>query len=161
MPFLRICLVFCFVLAAALLAPAQDAGQNRWQVASPNGQIVLILSNGSSEAGPAALRYSVDFHGKRLLDEAELGLDLQGLPSLGPGIRYVGSKPGSTDETYSIPVGKTKEGGDHYNSLVADFEGESGTKLSVEVRAFDDGVAFRYIVPEQPSLKNVHITSER
>ena len=46
MPFLRICLLFSFVLAAAFLAPAQDAGQNRWQVASPNGQIVFVLANG-------------------------------------------------------------------------------------------------------------------
>ena len=159
MPFLRICLLFSFVLAAALVATAQDAGQNRWQVASPNGQIVFVLSNGG--AGPASLRYSVDFHGKPLLDEGELGLDLQGQPALGPGMHYAGSKPGSADETYTIPVGKTKEVRDHYNSLVVDFEGESGTKLSVEVRAFDDGVAFRYVVPEQPSIKSVHITAER
>jgi alpha-glucosidase len=161
MSFLRICLLFSFVFVAALLAPAQDAGQNRWQVASPNGQIVFVLSNGSSGSGPVALRYSVDFHGKRLLDEGELGLDLQGLPALGPGMHFVGSKPGSQDETYTIPVGKTKEVRDHYNSLVADFEGESGTKLSVEVRAFDDGVGFRYVVPEQPSIKSVHISAER
>jgi alpha-glucosidase len=161
MPFLRLSLLFSFVSATCLLAPGQDAGQNRWQVASPNGQVVLVLSNASPGAGPAELRYSVDFHGKRLLDEGELGLDLQGLPALGPGMHFVGGKPGSTDETYTIPVGKTKEVRDHYNSLVADFEGESGTRLSVEVRAFDDGVAFRYIVPEQPSLKTVRITSER
>ena len=29
------------------------------------------------------------------------------------------------------------------------------------MRAFDDGVAFRYIVPEQPSIKSVHIADER
>ena len=161
MPLLRICLRICFVFAAAFLAPAQDAGQGRWQVTSPNGQIVFVLSNGSLGAGPAALRYSVDFHGKRLLDEGELGLDLQGSRRLVRACTYVGSKPGSADETYSIPVGKTKEVRDHYNSLVVDFEGESGTRLSVEVRAFDDGVAFRYIVPEQPSIKGVQITAER
>ncbi len=161
MPFLRTSLLFSFVFAATLLAAAQDASQNRWQVASPNGQIVFVLSNVSSGGAPATLRYSVDFHGKRLLNEGELGLDLQGLPALGPGMHYVGSKPGSVDETYTIPVGKTKEVRDHYNSLVADFEGESGTKLSIEVRAFDDGVAFRYLVPEQSSLKSVHITNER
>ena len=36
-----------------------------------------------------SLRYSVDFHGKRLIDESELGLDLQGRPPLGPGWRLV------------------------------------------------------------------------
>jgi alpha-glucosidase len=161
MPFLRFCLLLSFVSAAVFLAPAQDAGQNRWQVASPNGQIVFVLSSGSSGSGPATLRYSVDFHGKRLLDEGELGLDLQGLPALGPGMHFVGSKPGSADETYTIPVGKTKEVRDHYNSLVADFAGESGTRLSIEVRAFDDGLAFRYVVPEQPSIQGAHITAER
>jgi alpha-glucosidase len=114
-----------------------------------------------TSAGQAALRYSVDFHGKPLIDESELGLDLQGQPALGPGMHNVGAKPGSADESYTIPVGKTKDVRDHYNSLVADFEGESGTRLSVEVRAFDDGVAFRYIVPEQPSIKSVRITGER
>jgi alpha-glucosidase len=161
MPFLRICQLLSFVFAAVLLAPAQDAGQNRWQVASPNGQIVFVLSSGSSGSGPATLRYSVDFHSKRLLDEGELGLDLQGLPALGPGMHFVGSKPGSADETYTIPVGKSKEVRDHYNSLVADFAGESGSRLSVEVRAFDDGLAFRYVVPEQPSITSVHISAER
>jgi alpha-glucosidase len=161
MPFLRVSLLFSFVSAAALLASAQDAGQNHWRVASPNGQVVFILTNTSSEGGPAPLRYAVEFHGKRLLDDGELGLDLQGQSALGPGMHYAGSKPGSVDESYTIPVGKTKEVRDHYNSLVVDFEGESGTRLSVEVRAFDDGVAFRYIVPEQPSLKNVRITGER
>jgi alpha-glucosidase len=161
MPFLRISLLFSFVFAVALLASAQDAGQNRWKVTSPNGQIVFVLSNGSSGSGPADLRYSVDFHGKRLLDDGELGLDLQGQPALGTGMHFAGGKPGSTDETYTIPVGKTKQVRDHYNSLVADFEGESGTRLSVEVRAFDDGVAFRYVVPEQPSIKSVHVTGER
>ena len=67
----------------------------------------------------------------------------------------------SSDETYTIPVGKTKDVRNHYNSLTADFSSESGATFSVEVRAFDDGVAFRYIVPEQPSLSNVHITGER
>ena len=36
-----------------------------------------------------------------------------------------------------------------------------GPNLSIEVRAFDDGVAFRYVVPEQPALNTVRITGER
>ena len=71
------------------------------------------------------------------------------------------SQHDSKDESYTIPVGKTKNVRDHYNSLIADFSADSGATLSVEVRAYDDGVAFRYIVPEQPSLNNVRITGER
>ena len=80
---------------------------------------------------------------------------------LGPAMHNVGAKLGSTNQSYTIPVGKTKDVRDHYNSLIADFESESGTRLSLEVRAFDDGVAFRYVVPQQPSINNVQITGER
>ncbi len=73
----------------------------------------------------------------------------------------MGATLGSVDESYTIPVGKTKDVRDHYNSLLVDFQSESGAKLSFEVRAFDDGVAFRYLVPEQPSISKVRITGER
>jgi alpha-glucosidase len=145
---LRLALLFSLTAFAA-------GAQSPLRVASPNGQIVFAIS------AEAALHYSVEFHGKRLIDESELGLDLQGQPSMGLGWRYVHSEPGSADDTYTIPVGKTKEVRDHYDSLIADFSNDSGAKLSIEVRAFDDGVAFRYIVPEQPSLTEVRITSER
>ena len=161
MLFLRLFLLFSFISAAILVAPAQDAAQNQLRVVSPNGQIVFVLSNGTSGSGQAALRYSVDLHGKHLIDASELGLEIQGQPALGPGLRQVGAQPGSADESYTIPVGKTKSVRNHYNSLIADFAGESGNRLSIEVRAFDDGVAFRYIVPEQPSIKSVRIAGER
>src|SRR6202453_4598555 len=127
------------LLSLLSVAFAQISGQEPLQVSSPNGQIVFVLT------AQAGLRYLVDFHGKRLIDESELGLDLQGQPTLGPAMRNVGAHPASVDESYTIPVGKTKNVRDHYNGLIADFEGDSGNKLSVEVRAFDDGVAFRYI----------------
>src|SRR5580693_6550116 len=140
--------VVCSIVSVAV-------AQNPLQVASPNGEIVLTLS------GQAGLQYSVSFRGKPLMDPSELGLDIQGQAPLGPGWRYVNAQPGSMDESYTIPVGKTKDVRNHYNSLIADFSSDSGGKLSVEVRAFDDGVAFRYVVPEQPSLTDVRITRER
>jgi alpha-glucosidase len=144
---LRVALAFSMVSVAVAQSPLQ--------VSSPNGQIVFTLS------GQAALHYSVSFRGKALIDESELGLDLQGQPPLGPGWRYGNVQRGGADESYTIPVGKTKEVRNHYNSLVADFSGDSGGKLSIEVRAFDDGVAFRYVVPEQSALNTVRISGER
>src|SRR3984885_6938620 len=143
------------LLSVLSVAFAQISGQEPLQVSSPNGQIVLVLS------GQDVLRYAVDFHGKRLIDESDLGLDLQGQPPLGPNSRSVNVQHGSSDDTYTIPVGKTKDVRNHYNSLTANFSSQSGAAFSVEVRAFDDGVAFRYTVPEQPSLSAVRITGER
>ena len=144
-------------LATALVAAAQTPVT----VASPDGQVVFTLAAEAASSGPALLRYSVDFHGKRLIEPSELGLQLEGQPDLGLAMHSVNAQPGSTDVRYTIPVGKTKEVRDHYNSLVADFSGDSGAKLAIEVRAFDDGVAFRYVVPEQPTLNTVRISGER
>src|SRR5208283_2475931 len=36
----------------------------------------------------------------------------------------------------------------------------AGRRMTIEARAYDDGVAFRYSIPEQPSLKELRITNE-
>ena len=54
------------------------------------------------------LRYAVEFHGKRLMDSARLGLELVGQPALGPGMHLKATQPESVDQTYTIPVGKTR-----------------------------------------------------
>ena len=70
------------------------------------------------------------------------------------------TQPESEDETYTIPVGKTRTVRNHYNGVRADFEDATGRKLTIEVRAFDDGVAFRYMVPEQEAIKRTRIRQE-
>ncbi len=74
---------------------------------------------------------------------------------MGPGMREAGARAGSHDETYSIPVGKTSTVRDHYNSMVVDFKDASDRRLSIEVRAYDDGVAFRYVLPAQPGSERL------
>ncbi|HEX8711401.1 MAG TPA: glycoside hydrolase family 97 protein [Terracidiphilus sp.] len=171
MSYLRLtgtCLFACCMMAAI---DAQTSDAPAVRVTSPDGQIILSLFNGgaASSAGrrfpgapdPNDLRYSVEFHGKTLIGESELGLNIEGQPVLGPGMRMTGSQPEGVDETYTIPAGKTSSVRDHYNGARADFADGNGRKLTIEVRAFDSGVAFRYLVPEQSSLQgSVNVTQE-
>lgn len=171
MSYLRLtgaCLFAC-CLVVATYAQTSDAPAVR--VTSPDGQITLSLFNGgaASSAGrrfpgapdPNDLRYSVEFHGKTLIGESELGLTLEGQPALGPGMRMTGSQTEAVDQTYTIPVGKTSSVRDHYDGVRVEFADGSGRKLTIEVRAFDSGVAFRYVVPEQSSLQGkVNVTQE-
>ena len=150
--------------------PAQAAPAPPIQVVSPNGQIVFFLYEApppdirtlvAKDPPPQPpIRYSVEFHGKPLIAKSNLGLDITGQPAFGPGMRSAGAQTSTTDETYSIPVGKTSTVRNHYNAVHADFQDPSGRKLTIEVRVFDDGVAFRYLVPPQSSLKEVHIAHE-
>jgi alpha-glucosidase len=152
------------VLLLAAHLCAQGTTVPRIKVMSPDGQITLLLSDAkaSKSMDPPSndLRYSVDFHGKWLMDEGVLGLKFEGQPALGPGMRQVRVTTGQADSTYAIPVGKTSTVRDHYNSALVDLEDDSGRKLSVEIRAYDDGVAFRYIVPDQAALHRLRMERE-
>lgn len=145
-----VCLLAAFA-AAGLSAQSNNA--NPVKVSSPNGEITFLLFAGES-ASPS-LQYAVEFHGKRLLDRGDLGLKFVGQPDLGPGMHVTATQPESADETYTIPVGKTSSVRNHYNGVRADLVDGSGRKLSIEARVFDDGLGFRYVVPEQPGLKDV------
>ena len=161
------CLIALFFAGVAV---AQGNVASPVKVSSPNGQIALLLfdagtaqSSGegaAAEPQTAGLSYAVEFNGQRMLEQARLGLELAGQPALGPGMHLKATQPESADETYTIPVGKSSTVRNHYNGVRADFEDGSGRKLSIEVRAFDDGVAFRYVVPEQPAIKQARITHE-
>jgi alpha-glucosidase len=152
------------ILVTALDAHGQSKSDTRLRVASPSGQIVFILSDAAHARGMDAanndLRYAVDFRGKWLLDESALGLKVEGQSAFGPGMKQVDVQTGQHDETYTIPVGKTSSVRDHYNSAVVNLVDDAGRKLSLEIRAFDDGVAFRYILPKQPAIQNVRIERE-
>jgi alpha-glucosidase len=155
------------ILCIAALSFAQTESV---RVASPDNQLVLTLRTGPAQPDPNApprerpvegLRYSVRFHGKALLDDSPLGLKLEGAgAALGAGSRLVNHEEKSADETYTIPVGKTSSVRDHYNAVRAEFEDGQGRKLTLEVRAYDDGVAFRYVVPEQAAIKDANVERE-
>jgi alpha-glucosidase len=167
---LRAVLLCLLAFYAAVNLPAQAADATPLKVTSPNGQIVFLLFNAAETKHPERsawetpppddLRYAVEFHGKRLIDKSKLGLEIAGQPALGPGMSSTAAQTGSVDESYTIPVGKTSTVRDHYNSVRVDFEDMGGRKLSIEVRVFDDGVGFRYLVPDQPSLKQARIAHE-
>jgi alpha-glucosidase len=163
MPRLRL-LLLCLLASLFTANSFAQSSDPRLRVTSPDGQIVFILGDAKAsqalDPGVSDLRYAVDFHGKWMMDESVLGLKLEGQPALGPGMNQVKVQTGRDDETYAIPVGKTSSVRDHYNSALADFADYSGRKLSIEVRAFNDGVAFRYIVPDQPSIQKVRIEHE-
>jgi alpha-glucosidase len=96
------------------------------------------------------LTYRVSFNGKPLLLSSQLGMDLQGHQVLGTDVRIVSADRSQKDETYKLVVGKNNPVRDHYNALRLTVEenATTGSKLVMEARAYDDGVAFRYVVPE-------------
>jgi alpha-glucosidase len=132
---------------------------------SPNGRLAItfeVVSAGEPTANAGQLVYGVSFLGKRLIDRSALSVTLSEQPPLGSLVRIVNAQPSATDETYHLINGKASEVRNHYNVLRLELaeHGERGRRLTIEARAYDDAVAFRYVIPEQGGTQQVSITSE-
>jgi alpha-glucosidase len=146
---------------AALCAvfPALLAAQSTATLKSPDGNLVVTFR---TPAGMGPLSYAVTFRGKPLIDDSALRLELEGQRPLGAEVRIARQTPSTVDETYHLVTGKASVVRDHYNALRIDLEesGENRRNLSIEARAYDDAVAFRYVVPEQRPIREFRLKKE-
>lgn len=166
--------IYSQVLAGALILLLSGLNVNQGTVQaqgqqavlqSPDGQIEMAFTTGEdSESGTEPLLYSVSYKGNLLIDASELELHLEGEVPLGSdvSITRVGSSENNT-ETYQLVAGKTSSVTTHYNTLSVELEEntEPGRRLVIEARAYNDGAALRYVIPEQPGLSNVRLSDER
>jgi alpha-glucosidase len=127
-------------LAAAVLAAMSGAASAAGPVTvkSPDGRAAIrIAADGGS--------YVVTRGGDTVIASSPLGLEFDGAPELG---RLALDKVTRTTVDHEIPLVATKAAAarDHYRAATLAFRERGGGKrrLFLDVRAYDDGVAFRY-----------------
>ena len=76
----------------------------------------------SISAENGQLAWSVSYRGKPVIARSVLGLEIQDQAVLGPAVRITGSRPGSVDETYSMPHGKANPIRNVARTLAVDIE---------------------------------------
>jgi alpha-glucosidase len=154
--------VFCGLLLCAVSAPAQVG---KAAVASPDGAIraVFSLIPGADGAGGGQLGYEITYRGKTVIERSRIGFDLQNQPPIGGNLLVVAATNSRIDETYQIPTGKSNPVHNQCNVLLFDLKEAKapGRKLTVEARAYNDGIAFRTIIPDQPAVKELRIANEK
>jgi alpha-glucosidase len=145
-------------VAAAGISLSTAAAQPTLRVVSPDGRNVVTVS-----VRQGALWYSVDRAGKPILLPSRLGFELRGAPPLGDSVRIVDSARTKVDETWTQPWGEVARVRDQHNELRVTAEETTSRhrRFVVAFRAFDDGVGFRYELPEQPGLGDFEIMDER
>jgi alpha-glucosidase len=91
-----------------------------------------------------------------------LGFEFQGEPTLRDGLRITDTTRQSHDEWWTQPWGEVARVRDHHNELALTVEETAATRrrFTLRVRAFDDGIGFRYELPEQPGLGAFQIRDE-
>ena len=146
------------LLALLLVRPAAVAqAQAPLQVASPDGRnvVTVLVRDGG-------LFYSVDRGGRHVLLPSRLGFAFRGAPALRDSLRITGSTRASADTSWTQPWGEVARVRDQHAELrVAVAERAAPHRhFTVVVRAFDDGVAFRYELPADGGFGEVEIADE-
>ncbi len=145
----------CLVTAVATILFAGFAQGQTPLLKSPDGRIVVQFSiehrASLAENGSGQLEYAVTFKGTPILDTSALGLALDDKEPLGSHVRIAEARPSQGTDDYPLLFTKTSHAHDSYNSLSLDVaeDGNALTarKMTVEARAYNNGIAFRYVLP--------------
>lgn len=128
----------------AVVAFAGVAHAESWPIASPDGKLVMTVS----DAPKGRLQYGVVLDGAEVLGLSPLGIARDDAPFVDGLTLVEAGAPSAHDSTYTASHGKRREVRDHYNERTLRFQGATGGALvELQLRAYDDGAAFRYRFP--------------
>ena len=160
-----------FAAAAATIgASAQEV------LRSPDGELELRFS--LSDKGEPT--YALDYKGRAVVLPSRMGLELRGdAPalefgaeiqkggygepvSLYDGFEQCGAQRSEFDETWQPVWGEESSIRNRYNELAITLrQPQSGRRMVVRFRLYDEGVGFRYEFPEQEAMTYFTIREER
>ncbi|HTS45115.1 MAG TPA: glycoside hydrolase family 97 N-terminal domain-containing protein, partial [Puia sp.] len=141
--------VFATAISSSLIA------QKKVQLKSPDGNIsysfMLIDKKGV---------YSVSYKNKIIISNSDFSLIFSDAAFKD---NLTMDKPLFHDgeDNYELVVGKTKTVHDYYKEMVIPLQESSSKKINLIVRAFNDGLAFRYEFPKQENWSDIVLTDER
>src|SRR6185436_18367701 len=127
---------------------------------------ILLLVAAICTAAPVAAQTRVtspdNRNGNPLLTPSRHGFVFRGQPPLRDSLAIVDTSRSSFDETWTQPWGEVRRVRNHYNELKVSVQETTSPKrqFTLAVRAFNDGVAFRYEFPAQPGLGDFEIMDE-
>ncbi|MFH1688968.1 MAG: glycoside hydrolase family 97 N-terminal domain-containing protein, partial [Candidatus Eisenbacteria bacterium] len=150
-----ILLTGAIALTAALNADA--APDSTETVLSPDGRVEVAI-----ELSAGVPAYSITRDGRPVIQPSTLGFRFKDDPPLTGGFVVAGIERDTIDETWEPVWGSAAEVTNRCNELEVRLReaGGLGRMMTLIFRVFDDGVGFRYVLPEQQNLGAIDIVSE-
>lgn len=151
---------FSVISGAAVFAlvTATAASENATVVKSPDGRNAIALV-GANSAWEFA-RFSVRRDGRTLIAPSKCGPVLTDGGPLGKGARVEIAQLGKLDESFELPWGKTRSVANRCATALVTLSTPSNAKWQIELRAYDDGVAYRYRLLPQAGSEEFVIRDE-
>ncbi|WP_224784677.1 glycoside hydrolase family 97 protein [Marinihelvus fidelis] len=146
------------LLAATLTAAPAGADEPAVpaRVTSPDGRNTLILEIDTY----GAPRYSVARSDETVIAPSRLGMRFAAHPEFHEDMTVTSVDTASADSEWEQPWGERRVVRDHYNEMAVTLQNADGARYVLRVRAFDDGIGFRYEIPEQPGYDELVIVDE-
>jgi alpha-glucosidase len=128
------------LLVACLIAATSTRARAQYSVRSPGGNITLSVRHSRD-----GLAFTVASGRTVLVERGALGIATD-RGDFSSGLQFLRQARAVVNETYQLPVGKRSTYVNHANELDLAFrKGEQD--FHVVLRAYDDGIAFRYTLP--------------
>ena len=156
--------ILCISLALVLLNMiGVRAAQAAHIVRSPNGNVVVTFDVRDAGNQRGCLVYGVAYKNRPIVVDSRLGLALKDAPALEASFNINTISSSSNDSIYSPVYGERRIIRDHYNQLAVELQ-ESNLphrRLRLTFRAYNEGAAFRYTLPQQNALERFTISAEK
>lgn len=152
---LSICLTAALAATTPLLQSCFKSSAANREV-SPDGALSVDVG-----VKDGRLFYTVARKGEAVVDTSYLAIDAKEA-KFGANTRIKDIAHSSFDETWTQPWGEEKDVRNNYNEmrLTLAEESETPAEFAVVFRIFDDGIGFRYEIPEQANLGHLTIMDE-
>ncbi len=157
MPFFKASAILALTFLSASVGVGQDVTKPL-VCESPGGNLRVTLQ--LDETGRPTFEVA---SGETSIVKGGLGLTFAETGSLDRGLQIVDVQQAARDETYAIPIGKASQARDRHSEMIVSLRETEAPhrKLDIAFRAFDDGVAFRYLIPTQQPLAKFVLTEEQ
>jgi alpha-glucosidase len=145
-------------------APAQD---QTLSLTSPDGRLSVTFDIRDGDGQSAVPAYTIARDGATLVTPSRLGLILPAeSPAAGAvdgGLEIVSTHRDSNDTTWEPVYGERSRVRDHYQRMVVQLQSRRSphVRWSIEWRAYDEGIAFCYHVPQQETLDRLQVEREQ
>lgn len=127
------------------------------EVSSPKGNISakIKLLNGE-------LYYEVAHDSVIVINNSRLGFEFKNMPALANNLSIINTKRNTVNKTWEQVWGERRLVEDRHEELELTIQESNGLKrqFTLIMRVFNDGLGFRYSIPEQKSLDSIIITNE-
>ena len=158
-------LALALILVFLAIVPRPAGAAKPLTVSSPDGSLVVTFALKSDPQpylpGERAY-YRVEYKGLAILEDSPLGLDFYGARPLDRDLEIVGTDKRTGNTTWENPFGPRRRVADRYYEMTVSLREKKapGRRMDVVFRAYNEGLAFRYILPKQRSLDKFVLSSE-